>query len=69
MMALGRRSFIILTLDKKEVIFCIFFLRNKISSEESTVQEVLAWYTSVNAAMIDHLTTRIKDTDNSGVWR
>ncbi|KAK6619875.1 hypothetical protein RUM44_006275 [Polyplax serrata] len=41
----------------------------KISSEESTVQEVLAWYTSVNAAMLDHLTTRIKETDNSGVWR
>ncbi|KAL0268685.1 UNVERIFIED_CONTAM: hypothetical protein PYX00_010526 [Menopon gallinae] len=57
-------------LDKKEEFIthlCNF--RQKISSEESTVQEVLAWYTSVNAAMLDHLTTRIKETDNSGVWR
>ncbi|XP_014613019.1 PREDICTED: receptor-type guanylate cyclase gcy-19 isoform X3 [Polistes canadensis] len=43
--------------------------RQKISSEESSIQEVLAWYTSVNAAMLDHLTNQIKETDNSGVWR
>ncbi|KAL2714474.1 Atrial natriuretic peptide receptor 1 [Vespula squamosa] len=43
--------------------------RQKISSEESSITEVLAWYTSVNAAMLDHLTNQIKETDNSGVWR
>ncbi|XP_033328040.1 uncharacterized protein LOC117221307 isoform X1 [Megalopta genalis] len=43
--------------------------RRKISSEESSITEVMAWYTSVNAAMLDHLTNQIKETDNSGVWR
>ncbi|XP_012256293.1 receptor-type guanylate cyclase daf-11 isoform X2 [Athalia rosae] len=43
--------------------------REKISSEESSITEVMAWYTSVNAAMLDHLTNQIKETDNSGVWR
>ncbi|XP_047360862.1 uncharacterized protein LOC124953471 isoform X3 [Vespa velutina] len=43
--------------------------RQKISSEESSITEVMAWYTSVNAAMLDHLTNQIKETDNSGVWR
>ncbi|OAD54421.1 Atrial natriuretic peptide receptor 1 [Eufriesea mexicana] len=43
--------------------------RQKISSEESSITEVLTWYTSVNAAMLDHLTNQIKETDNSGVWR
>ncbi|KAK0174544.1 hypothetical protein PV327_010304 [Microctonus hyperodae] len=41
----------------------------KISPEESTIAEVMAWYTSVNAAMLDILTNQIKETDNSGVWR
>ncbi|KAK0074000.1 hypothetical protein PV326_012836, partial [Microctonus aethiopoides] len=43
--------------------------RQKISPEESTISEVMAWYTSVNAAMLDILTNQIKETDNSGVWR
>ncbi|XP_034946269.1 uncharacterized protein [Chelonus insularis] len=43
--------------------------RQKISPEESTIAEVMAWYTSVNAAMLDILTNQIKETDNSGVWR
>lgn len=45
------------------------FRRQKISSEESSITEVMTWYTSVNAAMLDHLTNQIKETDNSGVWR
>lgn len=49
------------------IIFSIF--RQKISPEESTISEVMAWYTSVNAAMLDILTNQIKETDNSGVWR
>lgn len=52
---------------KYEVSFA--FPRQKISSEESSITEVMAWYTSVNAAMLDHLTNQIKETDNSGVWR
>uniref|UniRef100_A0A1Y1LS38 guanylate cyclase n=1 Tax=Photinus pyralis TaxID=7054 RepID=A0A1Y1LS38_PHOPY len=43
--------------------------RQKISSEESSMSEILQWYTTVNAAMLDHLTNQIKETDNSGVWR
>lgn len=43
--------------------------RQKISSEESSITEVMTWYTSVNAAMLGHLTNQIKETDNSGVWR
>ncbi|XP_075237672.1 uncharacterized protein LOC142333932 [Lycorma delicatula] len=42
--------------------------REKISSEESTVVEVLHWYTSVNAVMLEHLTNQIKETD-IGVWK
>lgn len=38
-------------------------------SEETTITDVLAWYTSVNAAMLEHLTQQIKETDTSGVWR
>ncbi|KAG8222411.1 hypothetical protein J437_LFUL004870, partial [Ladona fulva] len=43
--------------------------REKISSEESSILEVLQWYNTVNAAMLDHLTNHIKEADNSGVWR
>lgn len=41
----------------------------KKSSEESSVWNVMHWYTSVNDAMLNHLTNQIKETDNSGVWR
>lgn len=44
-------------------------VRQRISSEESSMTEVLNWYTSVNAALLDHLTNQIKETDSSGVWR
>ncbi|XP_024082931.1 soluble guanylate cyclase gcy-35 isoform X2 [Cimex lectularius] len=43
--------------------------RKNISSEDSTIRDVLHWYNSVNAAMLVHLTDQIKETDNSGVWR
>lgn len=29
----------------------------------------MRWYNTVNAALLDHLTNQIKETDNSGVWR
>ncbi|KAJ8923092.1 hypothetical protein NQ315_001644 [Exocentrus adspersus] len=45
------------------------FRDNLIKSEESSITDVLTWYTSVNAAMLEHLTTQIKETDSSGVWR
>ncbi|KAJ8956595.1 hypothetical protein NQ314_006681 [Rhamnusium bicolor] len=45
------------------------FRQTLIKSEESSITDVLTWYTSVNAAMLEHLTNQIKETDNSGVWR
>lgn len=31
--------------------------------------QIFRWYSTVNAAMLHHLTNQIKETDNSGVWR
>lgn len=43
--------------------------RTKIHSEESSMADVMRWYNAVNAALLEHLTNQIKETDNSGVWR
>ncbi|XP_065091667.1 uncharacterized protein LOC135712640 isoform X2 [Ochlerotatus camptorhynchus] len=46
--------------------------RDNISSdngETSTVRDVLHWYTTVNGALLEHLTNQIKDANKSGVWR
>ncbi|XP_037028069.1 uncharacterized protein LOC119068546 [Bradysia coprophila] len=43
--------------------------RQKISSEESSITEVMDWYTAINGGLLDHLSKQIKETDNSGVWR
>ncbi|XP_053698462.1 uncharacterized protein LOC128745413 [Sabethes cyaneus] len=43
--------------------------RDNIQSEYSTVRDVLHWYTTVNAALLEHLTNQIKDANKSGVWR
>ncbi|KAH8272839.1 hypothetical protein KR018_003305 [Drosophila ironensis] len=37
--------------------------------EESSITEVMNWYTSINRGFIHHLNEQIKETDNSGVWR
>lgn len=54
-----------------KVFICILFslFRSKIHSEESSMADVMKWYNTVNAALLDHLTNQIKETDNSGVWR
>nr|XP_022905172.1 uncharacterized protein LOC111417189 isoform X2 [Onthophagus taurus] len=36
---------------------------------ESNMSDVFRWYTSVNEAMLNHLTNQIKEADSSGVWR
>ncbi|XP_066996175.2 uncharacterized protein [Anabrus simplex] len=56
------------SLDKASFQVRLEEFREKINPEESSITEVLHWYTSVNAAMLDHLTNQIKETDNSGVW-
>ncbi|XP_055911221.1 uncharacterized protein LOC129945467 isoform X3 [Eupeodes corollae] len=43
--------------------------RRKISSEESSISEVMNWYAAINKGMLHHLSEQIKETDNSGVWR
>ncbi|CAH0563810.1 unnamed protein product [Brassicogethes aeneus] len=43
--------------------------RENLSKNETKMNDVLNWYTAVNAAMLEHLTSEIKETDNSGVWR
>lgn len=43
--------------------------RLKINAEEISTAEVMRWYNTINAALLDHLTNQIKETDNSGVWR
>lgn len=43
--------------------------RDNICSENSTVRDVLHWYTTVNMALLEHLTNQIKDANKSGVWR
>nr|CAI5863931.1 unnamed protein product [Callosobruchus analis] len=45
------------------------FRESIIQSVESSITDVLSWYTSVNAALLEHLTNQIKETDSSGVWR
>ncbi|XP_049809324.1 adenylate cyclase type 5 [Schistocerca nitens] len=56
-------------LNKSSFINRLIEFRRKTYSDESTLPEVLHWYTSVNAAMLEHLTNQIKETDSSGVWR
>lgn len=51
------------------LIFFLFNFRDKISPEESNMSKLFHWYSDVNAALLDHLTNQIKETDNSGVWR
>lgn len=43
--------------------------QNLTTTNESKMADVLNWYTAVNAAMLEHLTNEIKETDSSGVWR
>ncbi|XP_049283965.1 uncharacterized protein LOC125764120 isoform X2 [Anopheles funestus] len=43
--------------------------RANISTEDSTVPQILRWYTTANAALLEHLTNQIKDANKSGVWR
>ncbi|CAB0020299.1 unnamed protein product [Nesidiocoris tenuis] len=55
--------------DSKTFMHHLQLFRGNISNEESTIREVLHWYSSFNAAMMTHITDQIKETDNSGVWR
>ncbi|XP_055303839.1 uncharacterized protein LOC129569215 isoform X2 [Sitodiplosis mosellana] len=56
-------------LNRTEFLRQLEDFRSKIHSEESSMADVMRWYNTVNAALLDHLTNQIKETDNSGVWR
>ncbi|KAH8357811.1 hypothetical protein KR200_009768 [Drosophila serrata] len=43
--------------------------RVRFEPEESSITEVMNWYTSINRGLLHHLNEQIKETDNSGVWR
>ncbi|GJQ80048.1 hypothetical protein Trydic_g19336 [Trypoxylus dichotomus] len=43
--------------------------REKIHLDNENLAEVFQWYSSVNEAMLHHMTNQIKETDSSGVWR
>ncbi|XP_017044805.2 LOW QUALITY PROTEIN: uncharacterized protein LOC108090572 [Drosophila ficusphila] len=43
--------------------------RVRLEPEESSITEVMNWYTSINRGLLHHLNEQIKETDNSGVWR
>ncbi|XP_061716470.1 uncharacterized protein LOC133524448 isoform X1 [Cydia pomonella] len=45
-------------------------LRDSIYTEKSmNMTDVVEWYTNANAALLNHLTKEIKDTDSSTIWR
>ncbi|KAJ6638428.1 Atrial natriuretic peptide receptor 1, partial [Pseudolycoriella hygida] len=59
----------IIMLNRTEFQSRLKNFRQKISSEESSITEVMDWYTAINGGLLDHLSKQIKETDNSGVWR
>ncbi|XP_030381562.1 uncharacterized protein LOC115629245 [Scaptodrosophila lebanonensis] len=45
--------------------------RDRVRSEpeDSSITEVMNWYTSINRGLLHHLNEQVKETDSSGVWR
>ena len=48
---------------------CMSRDRIRTEPEDSSIAEVMNWYTAINRALLHHLSEQIKETDNSGVWR
>ncbi|KAH8392751.1 hypothetical protein KR215_009110, partial [Drosophila sulfurigaster] len=64
--------------DDKEVMMNRVEFQNRLNEfrervrtepEDSSITEVMNWYTSINRGLLHHLNEQIKETDNSGVWR
>ncbi|KAL1138257.1 hypothetical protein AAG570_009946 [Ranatra chinensis] len=55
--------------DKASFQKSLDLFRSENEGEKANMSEALQWYTSVNGAMLAHLTDQIKETDNNGVWR
>ncbi|XP_075168343.1 uncharacterized protein LOC142240526 [Haematobia irritans] len=43
--------------------------RVRAEPEDNSITDVMNWYTSINKALLHHLSEQIKEADNSGVWR
>uniref|UniRef100_A0A1I8PRX9 guanylate cyclase n=2 Tax=Stomoxys calcitrans TaxID=35570 RepID=A0A1I8PRX9_STOCA len=43
--------------------------RIRAEPEDNSITDVMNWYTSINKALLHHLSEQIKEADNSGVWR
>ncbi|XP_072398924.1 uncharacterized protein [Diabrotica undecimpunctata] len=56
-------------MDKESFQRNLTNFRHTVISEDSSIKDVVSWYTSLNAALLEHLTQQIKENDNSGVWR
>lgn len=52
-------------------LICPTSFRDRIRTEpeDNSITDVMNWYTSVNKALLHHLSEQIKEADNSGVWR
>ncbi|KAH8372128.1 hypothetical protein KR093_010123, partial [Drosophila rubida] len=64
--------------DDKEVMMNRVEFQNRLNEfrervrtepEDSSITEVMNWYTSINRGLLHHLNEQIKETDSSGVWR
>ncbi|XP_017835379.1 uncharacterized protein LOC108594751 [Drosophila busckii] len=64
--------------DDKEVMLSRADFQSKLNDfrervrkdpEDSSITEVMNWYTAVNRGLLHHLNEQIKETDSSGVWR
>uniref|UniRef100_A0A8D8X065 guanylate cyclase n=1 Tax=Cacopsylla melanoneura TaxID=428564 RepID=A0A8D8X065_9HEMI len=57
--------------NKTEFIHSLQEFRKKSNEKQNSIDEVLHWYTSVNAVLLEHMTQQIKETDrsSSSVWR
>lgn len=47
----------------------MLFLDRASINDGTSMTEAVEWYTNANAALLNHLTKEIKDTDSSTIWR
>ncbi|XP_065346334.1 guanylate cyclase 2G [Cloeon dipterum] len=60
---------VLTTAERFTEILLAFRLRVTNTTDDVNVTEMVGWYNLVNAALLDHFTNQIKETDTSGVWR
>ncbi|XP_059491276.1 receptor-type guanylate cyclase gcy-1 isoform X2 [Neocloeon triangulifer] len=60
---------VLTTADRFCEVLKAFRLKVTNTTDDVNVTEMVGWYNLVNAALLDHFTNQIKETDTSGVWR